>query len=188
MGGPGDFKKVSGPFCALAMSFGFDIVKNMKQEHPKIALISPIVNGEVKNLLEMFEFYLTERQLQKSIDVLSDAVHDLRIIVQRLLIDHFLKLSAADEGRFCSTLATLLAERSTRIPSANMDDKKYFDYVIGEILTCFEWAQEIKSEFPEDLDTQRILSFDIPLLRPFDYGIRVKIRMVRPPKTRQRKK
>jgi hypothetical protein len=148
-------------------------MKNMNNE---------IINGEVKNLLEMFEFYLTERQLQKQISVLSDAVHDLRIIVQRLLIDHFLKLSVEEESRFCSTIATLLAERSTRIPAAGEEDKKYFDYVIGEILTCFEWAQEIKSEFPDDLQTQKILALDIPLLRPFDYGIRSKIRMIKPPK------
>lgn len=158
----------------------------MKNENPKSALISPVVNGEVKNLLEMFEFYLTERQLRKSISVLSDAVHDMRIIVQRLLIDHFLMLSEDEEARFCSTLAMLLAERSTKIPSANEEDKKYFDYVIGEVLTCFEWAQEIKSEFPDDAATQRILAFDIPLLRPFDYGIRAKIRMVRPPKPKSR--
>ena len=142
-------------------------------------------NGEVKNLLEMFEFYLTERQLQKPINILGDAVHDLRIIVQRLLIDHFLRLPPQDESRFCSTLATLLAERCTKLPSVGEEDRKYFDYVIGEILTCFEWAQEIKSEFPEDLETQRILAFDIPLLRPFDYGIRSKIKIVKAPKKKR---
>jgi hypothetical protein len=160
----------------------------MKNESLKPTIINPEVNGEVKNLLEMFEFYLTERQLQKPINILSDAVHDLRIILQRLLIDYFLKLSTEEELRFCSTLASLLAERSTKIVSAGEDDKKYFDYLIGEILTCFEWAQEIKSEFPEDSDTQRILAFDIPLLRPFDYGIRAKIRMVKPSKKRPRTK
>ncbi len=145
------------------------------------------LNGEVKNLLEMFEFYLTERQLRKPIGVLGDAVRDLRIIVQRLLIDHFLALSPEDEVRFCSILATLLAERCTKLPNVLEADRKYFDYVIGEILTCFEWAQEIKSEFPDDIATQKILAIDIPLLRPFDYGVRSKIRMVEAPRPKGRK-
>ena len=161
------------------MIFYSDMIRSMNN-HP--------INGEVKNLLEMFEFYLTERQLGKSIGVLGDAVRDLRIIVQRILTEHFLKLAPDDEGRFCSTLATLLAERCTRLPSVTEADRKYFDYLIGEILTCFEWAQEIKSECPDDPATQKILAIDIPLLRPFDYGIRSKIKMVRPPKKKKHKR
>lgn len=148
----------------------------MKNE--KTFLINSAVNGEIKNLLEMFEFYLTQRQLQKPIAVLGEAIHDIRIIIQRLLTEYFLKLSAEEESKFCSTIASMLAERCTRLPQVSDDDKKYFDYLIGEILTCFEWAQEIKAEFPDDLDTQKILLVDIPLLRPFDYGVRSKIRVV----------
>lgn len=161
------------------MKFRSDMMAVMNNNH---------INGEVKNLLEMFEFFLTERQLGKPIGVLGDAIHDLRIIVQRLLTDHFLKLPAEDEGRFCSTLATLLAERCARLPSVTEADRKYFDYLIGEILTCFEWAQEIKAECPDDPATQRILAIDIPLLRPFDYGVRSKIKMVRPPRKKKSRK
>lgn len=165
----------------LAQDAYFGIMKNMNND---------VGNGEVKNLLEMFEFYLTERQLQKPISVLGEAVRDIRIIVQRLLTDHFLKLSAEDESRFCSALATMLAERTTKLPSVSEEDRNYFDYLISEILTCFEWAQEIKSEFPDDPTTQKILLVDIPLLRPFDYGIRSKIHVVAPkrPKRKQLKR
>jgi len=150
----------------------------MKKEKPHI--ISNDVNGEIKNLLEMFEFYLTQRQLQKPIAILSEAIRDLRIIIGRLLTEHFLNLSEGEEAQFCSALARLLAERCANLPGASEEDRKYLDYIIGEILTCFEWAQEIKAEFPNDSDTQKALMVDIPLLRPFDYGLRLKIHVVSP--------
>ncbi len=142
------------------------------------------INNEVKNLLEMFEFYLTERQLGKAVEDLAIAVRDMRIIIQRLLLDYFINLSPDEESRFCTALASLLASRSIKIPNAAKEDRKYFDYCIGEILTCFQWAQEIKAQFPEDNQTQRTLLLDIPILRPFDYGRRSKIRIVKHKKTK----
>lgn len=136
------------------------------------------ISNEIKNLLEMFEFYLVERQLDKPIEELASAVRDLRIIIQRLLIHHFLKFEAKEEAKFCTSLASMLAERCEKVPKMNDSDVKYFDYCIGEILVCFEWAQEIKSEFPNDFVAQEALALDIPLLRPFDYGIRSKIHVV----------
>lgn len=144
------------------------------------------INNEVKNLLEMFEFYLTERQLGKPVDVLASAVRDLRIIIQRLLLDYFINLSSDEECRFCTALASLLAARSTKLPNVTEEDKEYFDYCISEILTCFQWAQEIKAEFPDDYLTQKTLLLDIPLLRPFDYGIRSKIMVVRPKRPKRK--
>jgi hypothetical protein len=149
------------------------------------ALNTSAINGELKNLLEMFEFFLTQRQLRKSINTLGEAIRDLRIIIQRLLTDHFLALPEEDETQFCSSLAALLAERSTRLPAVSDPDRKYFDYLIGEILTCFEWAQEIKAEFPNDPAIQKLLAIDIPLLRPFDYGLRSKIHVVSPKRRRK---
>lgn len=144
------------------------------------------INNEVKNLLEMFEFYLTERQLGKPVDALAAAVRDLRIIIQRLLLDYFINLTPDEESRFCTALASLLAARSTRLPNVTDEDKKYIDYCISEILTCFQWAQEIKSEFPDDYPIQKTMLLDIPLLRPFDYGIRSKIMVVRPKRPKRK--
>ena len=143
------------------------------------------INGELKNLLEMFEYYLTQRQLRKSITVLGEAIRDLRIIIQRLLTEHFLQLDEEEEAQFCSSLAALLAERSTKLPAVSEADRKYFNYLMSEILTCFEWAQEIKAEFPDDRAIQKLLAIDIPLLRPFDYGLRSKIHVVSPKRRRK---
>jgi hypothetical protein len=53
-------------------------MKNPKKEKlPKI--LEPVEN-DVYNLLEMFEFYLDERHLNKPIEILADSVRDLRII------------------------------------------------------------------------------------------------------------
>ena len=146
------------------------------------------VNGDVKNLMEMFEFYLMERQLDKPIETLAAAIRDTRIIVQRVLLYHFIHLPAEEESRFCIALARMLAKRCTKLPDVTAEDRLYFDYCISEILSCFEWAQEIKAEYPDDKVTQETFILDIPLMRPFDYGLRNKMREIRPKKKQKLKK
>jgi len=154
-----------------------------KEKLPKI--LGQEASG-VYNLLDMFEFFLVERQLGKPIDDLAEAVRDLRIIIQRLLLEYVMKLTPAKAEKFASTLAVVLAKRSDSIPAQSREDKKYAKYCIGEIITAFEWSVEIKREFPRDAEAQRILALDIPVLRPFDYGLRKKIRLVKPPKRKRR--
>ncbi len=153
--------------------------ERVKNKLPKI--LEP-VHEEVFNLLDMFEFYLDERAFNKPIEILADSVRDLRIIVQQLLLEHFLRLGGAEAERFIKALAVVLAKRSAKVPVENREDKKYMQYCIGEVLTAFEWAQEIKKEYPDDPSTQRILALDIPVLRPFDYGLKSKIRLVKSPR------
>lgn len=136
------------------------------------------MDEEVGHLLEMFEFFLVERSLGKPIKILSEAIADLRIIIGRLITDHFLDLPSIREADFCATLADLLSERAERIPLASEAEAEYIAYCIGEILTSFEWAQEVKIQFSYDPVMRRILAVDIPVLRPFDYGIRNRLRLV----------
>ena len=141
---------------------------------------------EVLNLLDMFEFFLTERQLGRPIEVLGESVHDMRLIIGRLLADYFLGLAAEEEERFCSALALMLADRCQAVPMEGDDeDQKYCDYCIAEILTCFEQAQEIKAAYPDDPVFQKILALDIPILRPFDYGLRGRLKLVKTGKMRR---
>lgn len=136
------------------------------------------VEKEVTNLLEMFEFFLTERQLGKPIDALGESVKDMRLIVGRLLVDHFLGLPPKQEEKFCAALAAMLADRAESLPAERGDDGEYCRYCIGEILTAFEYAQEIKAAYPGDRVLQKILALDIPILRPFDYGLRGKLKLI----------
>ncbi len=147
---------------------------------------SASIRREVKNLLEMFEFFLSERQLEKPIDLLGESVRDLRIIIGRLLVDHFLNLSTEDEERFTEALAELLVDRAERIPTENEADVEYFEYVVGEVLMAFEYAQEIKAAYAEDPIQQKIMALDIPVLRPFDYGLQKKLKLIK--KARPHKK
>lgn len=136
------------------------------------------VETEVRNLLEMFEFFLTERQLGKPIEALGESVKDMRLIIGRILVDHFLKLAPSAEEKFCQALASMLADRAAELPVEKAEDRDYSDYCIGEILTTFEYAQEIKGAYPDDPVFQKILALDIPILRPFDYGLRGKLKLV----------
>lgn len=164
----------------------FDTMSKAQTKDGHIAGALIPVKREVRNLLEMFEFFLTERHLGKSIDSLGEAVRDLRLIVGRLLVDHFLKLSAEEESEFCSALATMLADRAATLPSEDEKDREYYDYCIEEVLTSFEYAQEIKAAYPDDSVLQKILALDIPILRPFDYGLRGRLELVRQAKKRRK--
>ncbi|MFH0800750.1 MAG: hypothetical protein V2A66_11320 [Pseudomonadota bacterium] len=143
------------------------------------------VEDEVKNLLDMFEFFLAERHLDKSIGALGDSVRDMRLIIGRLLSDHFMKLPPEGEAKFCSSLASMLADRAETLPFDSDGDREYVDYCIGEILTSFEYAQEVKEECPEDPVLQKILALDIPILRPFNYGMRDRLSLVKAKKKRK---
>ena len=79
-----------------------------KTEKKMSAMLRPAEN-DVKNLLDMFEFFLTERQLGKPIDELGESVRDMRLIIGRILVDHFLKLPPAQEAKFTTALASMLA-------------------------------------------------------------------------------
>ena len=157
----------------------------MTEKREKLLKILSQEASGIYNLLDMFEFFLMERQLAKPIDDLAEAVRDLRIIIQRLLLEYVVALTTAKTDRFAAALATALAKRAATIPGQSAEDKKYAKYCISEIITAFEWAVEIKKQFPRDPEAQRILALDIPVLRPFDYGLRTKIRLVRPPKRKR---
>jgi len=159
------------------------MMKPRKKE--KLVKILKPIEEDVFNLLDMFEFYLMERRLEKPIEILADSIRDMRIIVQRILMEYFLETKKKDEDKFIKALAAVLAKRSMRIPYDSRADKKYIDYCVGEMITAFEWAAEIKKEYPNNPDIQRILAVDIPVLRPFDYGLRAKIRLVPPPRKKR---
>ncbi len=142
------------------------------------------VQAEVKNLLTMFDFFLTQRELGKPIETLNEAVRDMRLIIGRLLIDHFLGLSLEDGDGFCRALATMLADRCEQLPEDRESDLEYCSYCLGEILTVFEYAMEIKKEFSDDPILQKMLALDIPILRPFDYGLRGTFKVVEAQKKR----
>ncbi|MBT3181927.1 MAG: hypothetical protein HN337_05390 [Deltaproteobacteria bacterium] len=143
------------------------------------------VEGDVKNLLDMFEFFLMERHLEKPIESLGEAVRDLRLIIGRILVDHFLKVEAEEEAKFCAALATMLADRCAELPVEGGLEQSYQDYCISEILVSFEYAQEIKEAYPDDTVLQKILALDIPILRPFDYGLQGKLKVIEKQKKRK---
>lgn len=157
----------------------------MADKKSKIAQPLLPVEEETRHLLDMFEFYLTERHLSKPIDNLGEAVRDMRIIIGRILVDHFLGLCVEEEEKFCSALADMLADRASDLPIEGGIEEEYLDYCIGEMLTAFEYAQEIKRTFSDDSVLQKILALDIPILRPFDYGLQGKLKVI---PTEKRKK
>ena len=140
---------------------------------------------EIKNLITMFDFFMSQRQLGKPIETLSESVRDMRLILGRLLVDHFLGLTDDEGERFTTSLAEMLADCCEGIPDRDDDDEEYCNYCIEEMITPFEYAREIKREFSDDPVLQKMLSLDIPILRPFDYGLRGTLKVVEAHKKRK---
>jgi len=149
------------------------------------------VQAEVKNLLTMFDFFMTQRQLGKPIDVLAESVRDMRLILGRLLMDHFLGLDDEEGERFTVALAEMLADCCEGVPDEkekedeDEGEEDYCNYCIEELITPFEYAREIKREFSDDPVFQKMLALDIPILRPFDYGLRGNLKLLEARKRRK---
>ena len=141
--------------------------------------------AEVANLLEMFSFFLSRRELGKPIDVLAESVRDLRLLLGRLLLDHFMPLPAAKGESFCRALAAVLADRCAMIPKGESADEAYCRSCVGAILACFRYAQELKRRFAGDTVMQKMLALDIPILRPFDYGLQGRLKVLKSQKRRK---
>ena len=107
----------------------------------------------------------------------------MRLIIGRLLIDHFLGLPLDDGDKFCKAIATMLIDRCELIPDDKMEND-YCSYCVGEVLTVFEYAMEIKKELSDDPILQKMLALDIPILRPFDYGLRGTFKVIESHKKR----
>lgn len=132
---------------------------------------------EITRFMETFELFVTQRKLNKPVIELHQTLHELRMQLINIISKNFLTIPAEDEPKFCRNLADELAKICKEFPQ-DEQDRDYYDYCIAEILLCFEWVQQIKQECAGDLITQKVMLQDLPILRPFDYGLRGQMRLV----------
>ncbi|MFH1654230.1 MAG: hypothetical protein ABIE74_09265 [Pseudomonadota bacterium] len=136
------------------------------------------IEKDIYNLLDLFEFYISERAFDRPIETLQEAVGDLRIVIGRILTSHYIHLDEEEESEFCKDLAEALVKASESVPHDNKKEEKHRQYLIRNILVSFEWAQEIKKELADDPIMQEVLVLDIPVLRPFNYDLTDKLSVV----------
>lgn len=118
--------------------------------------------------------YLQARLAKEAITTLNEIIRNLRIVLQQVLIDYFLTLPLPKAREFRFALGDQLHNVCNELKRGggySVADQEHHQYCVREILACFEWAEQIKEEIPDDPVTQRILAVDIPILRPFDYGL-----------------
>ena len=112
---------------------------------------------------------MEERHRKQPVSHLNTIIRGLRVSVQNLLLNHFLHLALEESERFCNALHDQLLGACGE---AKDSDHEYHQYCVKAVMTTFEWAHQIKLEIHDDPVTQRILIIDIPILRPFDYGLK----------------
>ncbi|PIR21304.1 MAG: hypothetical protein COV45_00735 [Deltaproteobacteria bacterium CG11_big_fil_rev_8_21_14_0_20_47_16] len=133
---------------------------------------------EMTRFLESFELFITQRKLKKPVTELHQTLHELRMQLINIISRNFLTIPSTDEGNFCRMFADGLATVCQEFPQTE-EDQDYYDYCIAEILLCFEWVQQIKQECAGDLITQKVMLQDLPILRPFDYGLRGQMKLLK---------
>lgn len=134
----------------------------------------PYAQNEMVRIVETVRRYFEVRLQREVISVLNETVRGLRILLQEVLIDHYLALPLLKAKEFRFALGDQLSnvcEELHQNGNSSKEDDHHHRYCTKEILACFEWAEQIKAEIPDDPVTQKVLALDIPILRPFDYGL-----------------
>lgn len=131
------------------------------------------IQKEISQLTDLVRHYLQSRLQSAAIEVLNQTIRDLRIQLQQVVTNYFLHLPLPQARAFRSTLTDQLMGVVHELqPQCTKGDEDHHYYCVREVVACFEWAEQIKEEIPEDPLTQKILAIDIPILRPFDYGLK----------------
>ena len=126
---------------------------------------------ELEVILDSLREFLINKDQNKPLEELHEIIRNLRISLHEFVINHYMPLSLQEGETFQSALADQLVNLCMEMNDGDEKDP-YHDYCIEEIMACFSWAQQIKEEVPHDLITQKVLAVDIPILRPFDYGVK----------------
>lgn len=128
----------------------------------------------MQQLVLSVHHYFQSRLDGEPIPVLNEIIRELRIMLQQVLLDHFLPLPVEKGRQFRVSLADHLSGVCRSFDGkGGAHDEAHHRYCMQEVLACFEWAEQIKLEVPHDPITQKVLSVDIPILRPFNYGLKI---------------
>lgn len=131
---------------------------------------SPI-QAEMLKVVAKVRDYWQSRLDGEDISVWNETIRELRVLLQVILTDSFLSLPLPKAREFRFALGDHLISACNELSQhCAKSESNHHHYCMQEILACFEWAEQIKVEIPDDLLTQRVLVVDIPILRPFHYG------------------
>lgn len=134
----------------------------------------PLAQSEMIRVVEAVRRYFEVRLQREMIATLNETIRNLRILLQEILIDHYLVLPLPKAKEFRFALGDQLSnvcEELRQSGNGTKEDDHHHRHCTKEILACFEWAEQIRAEIPDDPVTQKVLALDIPILRPFDYGL-----------------
>lgn len=143
------------------------------------------IQEEMQRVTGLVRRYFICRMQRESINLMSEIIRDLRVSIQHVVTNYFFHLPQEKGRQFQTSLADQLNGICEGFrEQCGEDDHKHHKYCMREVMACFEWAEQIKAEVPDDPITQKVLAVDIPILRPFDYGLGKAKPVARPSKKR----
>lgn len=129
----------------------------------------------MNRVADLMQRYFISRSQQRELDFLNEIIRELRVLVQEVLTERFLPLPLPEARNYRFALAdrlySLCKDINGSCPSEH--EQNHYRYCVQQLMTCFEWAEQIKEEIPDDPVTQKILVVDIPILRPFCYDFKL---------------
>lgn len=133
--------------------------------------ITPTDQASLDGLIDAVALLLTQVRMGEGLGLLQRTVKDIRCRLGKLLHDSVSANSVEHLAAIEKVLADRLAEcRKLSVHSPSEELNEHIDYCLREIMVCFELARQICAEHNE-VETRQQLLDDIPILRPFDYGL-----------------
>lgn len=136
-----------------------------------------IPERELESLADLLSYFVTQRELAKPVKSLRRIVHDIEIVIRKIIIEYYLPLNRENEELFLLEIADYLDDVRRDIAGEEIDEI-YCNYCIDRILAAFEGAWKVKRRFKSRIKRMEIL-MTAPILEPFDLNLRPMIRLVK---------
>jgi hypothetical protein len=127
--------------------------------------------SNLHNLFDAVSLLLTQYRLHVALLDRQRTIRQVRSLIAAAIHD-FLESAPKDLRALRETISAGLAKQEKSASRQDAMHEEYIKYCLREIALAFELADQIYSEFRHKPEVAKTLISDLPILRPFDYGIR----------------
>lgn len=130
------------------------------------------MSSKLTEVADALLLLFTQHTRHEPIPQRNQTVRQLRMITTQLLQDaagH--GISAMQELREAMGKELHDMSRIGRARCGSPAEEEHLAYCLREIQLAFEMAEQIIAEYPTEPEIAKILIHDLPIFRPFDYGM-----------------
>ncbi len=125
---------------------------------------------DMQPLLDATALLITQSRLNTPLEDRQQTLRHLRKLIAQTILDIFQKRIAIDSIRD-SLERGLSRVRRDCLSGITAEQIDYAEYCLREIRIAFELAVQVMEEYRNDETVAQIMLRDLPIFRPFDYGV-----------------